>query len=159
MQARPLGQERPDFLATMGVEAIPDDKDLTANVTQQVAEKGDHLLLANGLVGMKVQQPAQASATRRNSNAADERNVTVMACSGADDRSLAARRPSATHKRCQENACFVDENEGAAAASGLFLRRGQSRSIQVRMAFSSRSRAVRSGRCTEKPKRFSKWGR
>lgn len=147
-----------NLFAPMSIQAIPDQDHPAALVPKQVAQKSDHLLLADRVVRMEMEIPPHTTTARRNGQRADQRQVTVVPRAGLQDGRLTARSPSAMHERTHENAGFVDEHKRAAAAGGLFFSRGQVRLIQVWIPASSRSRARRSGFCTEKPKDFISLG-
>ena len=130
MQAWMLGDVRADLLAAMGVESIPNEEYVAAHMAKNVPQELDHLLLTNRLVRMKVQIPPQTPPLGRDRDRADNRDVSMMSRPRFQDRRLSARCPGALHERGQENACFVDENEGTPTGTGLFLMRFQSRAIQ-----------------------------
>src|SRR3990172_6561315 len=63
---------------TVGPQSIPDHDDVPAKVGQPIAQEDQNLLLANGLVGMKLQVPAQPTAVQRDRDAADGRDLAVV---------------------------------------------------------------------------------
>lgn len=154
MQAGMAIEKFTNRFPAMSIQTIPDQKHVPTQMPHQLLQKHDHLFLTNGSLGMKVQVPTQPATTRRDRDRADHRQMAVVACSRAQNRSFALGRPRSPHHGAQENACFVDPNQPALKLSCLFLIRGQSRSIQRRMAGSFRSRAWRSGFWTVKPNDF-----
>lgn len=159
LQTPAAGQKRFHLFPPMSVEAIPNQKHLAPQVPQQIAQEGDHLLLANGAIRMEMEIPAQTASLRRDRQRTHQRDVSMMPRTGLQHGRLAAWRPGAVHERRQKYAGFINENYRALIAGGFFFNRGQVCSIHSPIAVSSRSRAWRSGFCTENPKDFISLGR
>lgn len=133
-----LGHEVFDQGAAMNGRAVPQDKNLSRNMPQEVLQKENDLgaLDAAGIKG-KIKTPQSQSA-----NEGEALPIEGF----LQKRRLAARSPSAGPAGARAQAAFVDEDDGLPLATGFFFRAGHSTCFQRRMAFSSRSKARRSGR-------------
>ncbi len=65
------------------------------------------------------------------------------------DRRLAPRRPGAADDGVMRESAFVLEDEPRAPAAGVFFTRGHPVRVHCAIAASLRSRAWRTGRCTD----------
>lgn len=148
-QPRPLREEGPDHRAAMDVAVVPEHHDRAAQVPEQVAEEGARIG-GPDVVAVELEIEAAAAAARTEREAGDHRHA-VVALPVTEDRGVAARRPGPPHRRDQEEARFVDEDEVRAQPRGVFFTRGQSRVFQRAMAASSRWSARRSGFCGVHP--------
>lgn len=141
VQARMPIEKISNLLPPMGVQTIPDQKHMPAQMSQQLPKERDDLFLTNGAIGMKVQVPTQPATTRRDRDGSNPRKVTMMTGARSQNRRLTSRSPRSPHHGTQENARFIDKYQPGPQSACFFLIRGQSRSIQRRTASSSRSRA------------------
>lgn len=129
--------------AAMNGCPVPENEDAPFDVALQMLEKLHHLrALDAALVNLKIEAP-QRDATD------DGEALPVEAF--VQQRGLSARRPCAHSCWLGAQSAFVDEDDGAALFSRVFFNIGHVLRFQVAMAFSSRSKARRSGRWQEKP--------
>lgn len=143
MQARMTAAELADGLSTMSAEIVPQDDDVTTEVTEQVAEECAHLGLADVLAIELVVQP-QPAAARTHGDAGDDRDP-IMTVAMVNNGGMASGGPGAADTGDQEEARFVGEDEVGAQPRGVFFTRGHSLRFQRSIFASSRSRARRSG--------------
>ena len=117
--------------------AIPKDQDFARDMPLQVPEKLNDLWAFDAaLVDLKVKPPQRQSAN-------DGKAFPVEGF--MEHWSLPARCPSADPRRAGAQPAFIDENDGSSLLAGFFFKAGQPTRCQRRMAFSSRSTALRSG--------------
>ncbi len=95
--------------ALVSLEVVPDDHDPAAQVSQQVTQEVDDLLLPDVPVQMELQVPAQATPAGRDRQACDGREAAIVPDAVAQDRRLAPRSPTALQQRLQQKARFVNE--------------------------------------------------
>ena len=126
---------------------IPEDPYFARDVSLQMLEKFDDLggLDAAG-VDLKIKPPQRQSA--------NDQEALPVKCF-LQDRGLPAQRPCARSRGTGAHPAFIQENEGASFPAGLFFRAGHVVRFHLRMAFSSRSMARRSGRWQLNPFAFS----
>jgi hypothetical protein len=111
LQANPTTprQPVPQQTASVCAQPVPYHNHPVGQVTQQVSQKHDNLLLANRRVLVELQVPAQVPASGRNTQGSNCRDTPIVASSLAQYRCAAARGPGAVDKRMQQKARLVDE--------------------------------------------------
>ncbi len=141
-----------DGFADVRLQSVPDHDDWAAQVSPQLAEEGENCGAVKIGIGQQTEVCAHAAATGRDRQSANHADLAARAAALHEHRCLATPRPSAAHQGCHQEAGFVDEDDGGAAAGGVFFTRGHWSLTQRRIASSSRSRARRSGFCGLQPK-------
>ena len=123
--------------------AIPDNQELSGNVSPEVLEEFDDLRAfdAPGM-NLEVEPPQRQTAN-------DRKTFPIKGL--VQDGGLSARSPSADPCGPGAQPAFVDKDDGSPLLAGLFFNAGHSTRFHFRMAFSSRSTARRSGRWQLKP--------
>jgi len=134
-----------DRFTDMSLEPIPDQGDGHAQRAAQLSQKLKDVFAVEACLGQEAEIGAHATATGRNDQSADDRNLAARAAALQEYGCVPAWRPTAAHQRPHEEARFVYEDERRAAAAGVFFTRGQSSLTQRRISFSSRSTARRAG--------------
>jgi len=130
-------------VAAMRPGAVPDDKQRTAQVSQQGFEELYYLLLGDAAI-------VQTKATAGEVHAGDERKLMPVEMK-LHHWGLALQRPSAHPRWPLRDTGLVDEYDQPSLACGVFFSAGQVRLRQFSMAAASRSRARRSGFWLDKP--------
>lgn len=124
--------------AAVNRRAIPDHQQLSRNVPPEMPEKFDDLRAFNA-PGMNLEvEPPQCQTTD------DRKALPVEGL--LQDGCLSARSPGANPGGPGTQPAFVDKDESPPLLAGLFFKAGHSTRFHLRMAFSSRSSARRSGR-------------
>jgi len=122
---------------------IPDDQYFSANMLLEMPEKLNDLeALDTAGVNLKIEPPQRQRP--------DDRETFPIERL-LQDRGLPARSPGARPRGPRAQSAFVNEDNGPAFGPGFFFRAGHSTRCHLRMAFSSRSTARRSGRWQLKP--------
>jgi hypothetical protein len=129
--------------AFVGPGVIQQHNQGSAEVPQEVAQKGTDLFLSDILV-MESEVKAQAVAPWTHRDARNDRHP-VPPVAMPKDGGLPAGRPRSHDVGNQAEAGFVDEDDRSAQPPGVFFIRGQSFFFHLEMASSFRSRALRSG--------------
>ncbi len=135
-----LGQGGAGSPRAMRVAAVPEQKQKTGDLPQQMPDKANHLATSDGA---RHQVQIDMWVGRHGGDRRQFRPTEAV----AQDRSLAPRRPGAAGGGQQREAALVHKGQRGLQSLGIFLRRGQVCSTQRRMAFSSRSRARPLGFC------------
>jgi hypothetical protein len=118
-------------------------------MAQERPEKGAHVWRSN-MVVVDVETEAAVPMLGTEGEARED-GQAIMALPVPEQGRLAARRSGPPHRRDQEEARFVDEDEVGAQPRGVFFTRAQSRCFHRAMAASSRWSARRSGFCGVQP--------
>lgn len=143
MEARDPLTKGLDRLAPVYPEPVPDHDHRSSKMTQEVAEEGDHLGLAN-VVMVPLIIETEPTALGADGDARDDRDP-VVTLPVSQKRRLTAGGPGASDRRCQLEARLVDEDEVGPQPMRVFFTWGQRVRFQRSIAASSRSRARRSG--------------
>lgn len=126
-----------DQSAAMDSRTVPEDEDAPLDMALQMRkELHDLLALDAALVDLKKEAPQ--------CDAADDGEALPVEAFVQQWR-LSAQRPSAHPSWLGAQSAFVDKDDGAALFFGVFFNIGHVLRFQVAMAFSSRSKARRSG--------------
>ena len=143
MQSRVPAADFPNPFSFVNARVVPDDEDVPAKVAQQVAEEFADLVVSDVL---RVTPEVQADAPTPGSNG-DARNHgdAIMPVAMMNEGGLTARRPGLSHRRNQEEARLVDEDDVGTQPRSVFFTRGQFLRFQRSMTSSFRSSARRSG--------------
>src|SRR5882724_7769085 len=124
-------------------QAVPDDEQLAANLLGQSLQEFDELRAADR-TGM------QSEIEIPETDASDDGELLPVEAV-LQDRSLAFGRPGLDASGSLAQSAFVDEDDGAAFAAGLFFSAGQRLRRHCLIAASSRWMARPAGRWLEKP--------
>lgn len=151
-QARLALEKGPDDRPAMDLAVVPEHHHRAAQVPQQMAEEVARIGGAD--VGAVEPEVESAPVPARTERQPGDHGHAVVALPVVEERRLPARRPRPPHRRDQEEARFVDEDEVGTQPRGVFFTRGQSRVFQRVMAASSRCNARRSGFCAVQPRRW-----
>ena len=136
-------QVRTDKLATVCGHAVPNNEQLSSDMTLEVFQEIDHLLgLDRTGVEAKVKVPPRQPG--------DGRELLPVEVE-LQDRGLAFGTPCAYAMRLLTQAAFIDEDYGAPFFFGFFLMRGHSTRFQWTISSSLRSRARPVGRWQLQP--------
>lgn len=125
--------------ATMGIAAVPENKDVATEVSEQLAQEVPSLHLPN-IVGVELEVEVQPLAGRRHRNPRDGRHA-VAPIAVMDRRRLADGRPGGGDGRCQLESRLVDKDEVGTQPLGVFFTIGQSRRRNRRISAWLRSNA------------------
>jgi hypothetical protein len=137
------GKVRFDQSTAMNRGTIPKDQQFSAHVSLEVLEELDDLQ-AFDAASMKLEvKPPKGQA-------ADDRKAFPVE-RFLQDRRLPARGPSARPRWPSAQTAFVNKDDGATLLAGLFFNAGHSTRRHLRISFSLRSTARRSGRWQLKP--------
>src|SRR5512144_963729 len=128
-----------DQKTAMGRQSIPNNQQVAAHIAEQVLQKQDYLLTANGFFeNLEVEVPQRDAGDHRQSLP-----VEVM----LQDRRLPAGSPCAATMRPLAQSAFVEAEDRAALLFGFFLRAGHRFFFQSSTAASFRSTARPTGSC------------
>ena len=130
-------------VAAMGSQAVPEDEQRPAKVSEERFEELDDLFFGDGSFMQPKAHPGEV-------HAGDERQLMPVEVKLHHWR-LAFQRPGAHPSGTLRDAGFVDEYDQSSLAAGVFFSAGQVRLRQCSMAAGLRSRARRSGFWLEKP--------
>ena len=156
LQAGMSSKDFPEWLPFMGGGVIQNDDQGATQLPQQLTEKGTDFFLTDVVIEEQVvQTETMAPGAQRNSG--DDRNFVAAALTMMLEGSDAPRRPSLHHQGSQQEARFIGKDYVGAQPRGVFFTRGQSFRFQRSMAFSSRSKARRSGFWCVQPNRCRSW--
>lgn len=119
MQTRFPGQERLDFLASVDFTAIPNNKYLSPQMTQQLAQERNNLQPCD-IAGMEPSVKSKPPSRGRNSQYTDNRYF-VPAIAVPQDRSLTNGSPCPTDIGNQQKTALVKKSKMSVKPFGLFL--------------------------------------
>jgi hypothetical protein len=122
---------------------VPNDKDVPAQMAQQVPEEGADLVMLDVLrVALEVQTDAPTPGS--NGDSRDHGN-TIMPVAMMNDGCLTTRSPGLPYRRDQEEARLVNEDDVGSQPCSVFFTLGQVFRFHRSMTSSFRSSARRSG--------------
>jgi hypothetical protein len=150
-----LGEPAFDRFADVSLEPIPDQRDGHAQSAAQLLEEVQNVLAIEACFRSDAEIGAHPTASRRDDQSADDRELASGAAALHEHRSLAARCPAALHQWPHQEAGFIYEDDRRTLAAGVFFTRGQSSRTQRRISGSSRSAARRVGFWGLQPKSCS----
>ena len=127
-----------------------------AQLPQQLTQKRTDLFLCDVVIEEQVIQ-TQTVPLGAQRDSGNHRNFVAATLAMMLNGSRAPRRPSLDHQRSQQKARFIGKYYVGAQPRGVFFTRGQSFRFQRSMAFSSRSKARRSGFWCVHPSRCRSW--
>jgi len=99
---------------------IPQHKDGTLQVPDEMPQKLRHFGVFDVLIGIKPGIQGNVSSFWRNTEGRDRRNLAPVACT-AQDRGLAFRRPGPAHIGNQQKSALIQKDQMGAKPFGLFL--------------------------------------
>lgn len=140
-----------DQAGPMGLGAIPHNKNAPLDMLAESTQKRNDTRGGNILARMEREVKSYPFKARRNRQRGNGRHFAMPPAYLVQDRGFTPWRPGTPYKRSQQEAAFVYKDDGGVQRPGFFLMRGQSAFIQWRIAFSSLSRASRSGFCGDQP--------
>lgn len=145
----PLGsfKESGDALGPMRLGAVPDDDERLLQLAHKSAQKAHDPVGRDVGLGIHGKVKSYPLPVRREGQCGDHRDLPMATSLVIEDGGLATRRPGPADQRGQQEAALIDKDDVGLQSAGFFLISGQSTRTQRRMAFSSRSRARRSGFC------------
>jgi hypothetical protein len=103
-------------------------------------------------MGMKAEEQPHAMTPWGDNQGGNGGNLLVRPSALQENRRLSAGRPRAAHQGGHQEAAFIHKHPIGIQETGFFLIRTQSTLTHVRMRFSSRSTARRSGFWGDHPK-------
>lgn len=139
MEALGASAELTHEQAPMGIATVPENKDVTAEVSEQLAQEVPRLHLPN-VVGVELEVEVQPPTGRRHRDPRDGRHA-VAPIEVMDRRRLADRRPGGGDGRCQLESRLVDKDEVGTQPGSVFFTAGQSRRRNRRISAALRSSA------------------
>ena len=120
MHARMVRQKLFHLAAAVGRMLIPHYHNRSRNVMQQMCEKSNHLLPADRVtIGLQIQLDLAFPWTH--AQGANQVQALIVFKTRANGRSLPTRRPTPFEWRNQRKPAFIEENEGCAEFTPLFL--------------------------------------
>jgi hypothetical protein len=131
---------------------VPDQQHRRFELPAQLVEESDHMRRFKIDVGMETKEQTNMISLGRDAQCGNGRDLLVASGSLMEDRCLAPRSPGSSHQRCHQKTALVGKSNSRFQPVGFFLTPGHSFCTQDRMAFSSRSMALRSGFWGENPK-------
>lgn len=147
---RVLGDKVRDGLASVCLEAIPDDDERLPHLATEVPQRGDYLCPMDGATKVTCIEAGSTMPCRRY----ECRNRGNFASSTAYDcepRGMTDWRPCSGDIYLERCSHFIDEDDGCASTRSPLFIRGQSRWSQASISASSRSLGLVVGHCGEKP--------
>jgi len=140
--------EKPgDALGAMRLGPIPHDDERLLKLAHEATQEAQDPRGRDVGLGIHGKVKSYPLPVRRKGQCGNHRNLPMATPLVIEDGSLATRRPCPADQRGQQEAALVDKDDVGLQSAGFFLISGQSTRTQRRMAFSSRSRARRSGFC------------
>jgi hypothetical protein len=143
VKSRRPAQEFPHWLASMGIEIIQENDQVTANLAQKMAEEYRDFFPPD-VVLIKIAVERASITLMTDSNPRNGRDA-VMAIPMTDDRRLTHRAPCLSDRGNQQEARFVEENDVGRQPRGVFFTFGQTELFHSAIAASLRSTTRRSG--------------
>ena len=126
-------------------ESIPEDEQRFLDMGSECLEEAHDVRAGDIGIGVEGKVKSYALADRSKGQSSNHGYLVVRTGLLVEDRRLPLRRPSAPEQGGQKYPALVNKDKMRSQCAGFFLMRGHSTLIQRRMAFSSRSRARRSG--------------
>ena len=139
---------------TVGLRPIPYNEEGFLHLAAEGAEKRHYSFCINVFSGIERKVKSYPLTPWRDRQCCDSRNFAMSPTNLMEDGRLSAGSPSAPYQGREQEPAFVYESDGSFQCAGFFLMWGHSTFIQRRMAFSSRSRASRSGFCGVQPREW-----
>lgn len=133
------------------IPVVPEQDERPAEMSPEMPEELENVRAANVLAGMEGKVQGDAPAARRHDERADRGDLLVRACPHGQRGSAPARRPRAAEQRGHQKPRFVEANQARPESGQFFLARAQSCWTHNRIRWSTRSLAVRWGRCGVNP--------
>lgn len=135
----------------MNRQSVPDEVEPPATLAPELTEERSEGFGRHVLVWQEGKVKSHLPPARRNGEGGDHGDFLPGSGALVEDRGLADRRPGATQVRRHQKPALIEEDEAGLQPRAVFFTRGHWVLTQPRMAFSSRSRARRSGLCGENP--------
>jgi len=130
--------------AAVSRQTVPHDQQRLVKVSHQSCKKVHDLFLLDGPgIDAKVEVPQCEPGS-------DRKSLPIKVV--LQDGCLSPGRPGAATMRSLTQSAFVDENEDTPLPARFFFSSGHTFFFQLRICFSSRSRARPSGRCGLQPR-------
>lgn len=143
--------------ASVGGQPVPEENDgSAAEVPLEGPQERDQPAIGVGAWARLEEEPAAPAIPSEGQGDGDREALPEPAGVGQDGRP-APRRPRPPDNRVVREAALVLEEEPGPAASGVFFTRGHRVRFHCAMAAASRSRACRTGRCTDQCKARSRY--
>jgi hypothetical protein len=138
--------------APVGGQSVPEEDDrAAAEVPLEGPQERDQLAIGVAARARLEEDPAAPAIPAEGQRDGDREALPESAGMGQDGRS-APRRPRPPDDRVMREAALVLEEEPGPAAAGVVFTRGHRVRFHCAMAAASRSRACRTGRCTDQCK-------
>ena len=143
--------------APVGGQPVPEEEDgAAAEVPFEGPQERDQPAIGVGAWARLEEEPAAPAIPAEGQRDGDREPLPESAGVGQDGRP-APRRPRPPDHRVVREAALVLEEEPGPAAPGVFFTRGHRVRFHCAMAAASRSRACRTGRCTDQCKARSRY--
>jgi hypothetical protein len=140
--------EKPgDALSPMCLGPIPHDDERLLKLAHEATQEAQDSIGRDVGLGIHGKVKSYPLPVRWKGQRSNHRDLPMAAPLVIEDGGLTTRRPGPSDQRSQKEAALVNEDDVGLQSAGFFLMSGQSTRTQRRMAFSSRSRARRSGFC------------
>ena len=136
-----------DAGAAMRPQPIPEQHETPVHMATQLPQKRPHLVPVHVAGGIQPKTQPYTLTVWADDQGGDDRNFLVLARALSQHGRQAATTPTALHQRRHQQAALVGKDQRGVQAAGFFLMRGHCCLTQRLMAASSRSRALRAGRC------------
>ena len=140
--------EKPaDTLGPMCLGPVPHDDERLLKLAHEATQEAQDPIGRD--VGLSIHGKVKSYPlpVRREGQRGNHRDLPMATSLVIEDGGLTTRRPGPADQRGQQEAALVDKDDVGLQSAGFFLISGQSPRTQRRMAFSSCSRARRSGFC------------
>jgi len=135
----------------MGKTAIPEEDRWAAEMPMEMADEPPDVRGPDVLTSIEGQVECDTTTAGRDDQGPDAREFLMPPRSQREERREALWRPGPADERGHEKARFVDTNQARAEVRQFFLLRIHSPWIHARTRSSTRSFAVRCGRCGVNP--------
>jgi hypothetical protein len=119
MQARLFSQKFLDLCASVNLTTIPNDKDMSPQMPQEMTQKSNHFQSTNIVLMKSCIKPQPASCWRNRQNANNRYFVTPVTM--PQNRGLANGSPCPTDVWNQQEPAFIEKTQMGPKLSGLFL--------------------------------------
>ena len=145
----PIGslEEAGNALGSMRLGAIPDDEERLLELAHEATQKPQDPSSRD--IGLRIHGKVKSYPlpSRRGGQCSNHRDFPMATPLMVEDGGLTTWCPGPADQGGQQEAALVDKDDVGLQSAGFFLISGHSTRTQRRMAFSSRSRARRSGFC------------